>query len=134
MSSSVACIDYRDKKIFIAKRNNGGDMGGRWEFPGGKLQKGEDCISAIKREMQEEFGVKVEVGNHIVDSEFEHKNKKFILSAYEIKFPHDGVTIPFKLTEHSEYKWVDLEEIPTLHFVDSDLQIYEKVKQWCLKK
>ena len=33
MSRSIACIDYRDGKVFIAKRQNKGDMGGRWEFP-----------------------------------------------------------------------------------------------------
>ena len=54
MSRSVACIDYRDGKILIAKRIVRGDMGGRWEFPGGKIEEGEDYSTAIKREMQEE--------------------------------------------------------------------------------
>ena len=61
MSDSVACIDYRDGKIFIAKRQKGGDMGGRWEFPGGKIDSGEDYQQAIKREMNEEFSVDVDV-------------------------------------------------------------------------
>jgi len=49
MSCSIACIDYRDGKIFIAKRCQKGDMGGKWEFPGGKLEDGEDFETAIKR-------------------------------------------------------------------------------------
>ena len=56
MSRSIACIDYRDGKLLIAKRKSGGDMGERWEFPGGKIEEGEDFAQAINREMQEEFG------------------------------------------------------------------------------
>ena len=65
MSSSIACIDYRNGKFFIAKRQMTGDMGGRWEFPGGKIEEGEDFEIAIKREMKEEFGVDVKVGRQI---------------------------------------------------------------------
>ena len=53
MSRSIACIDYRNGKIFIAKRQMVGDMGGRWEFPGGKIEEGEDLETAVIREMQE---------------------------------------------------------------------------------
>ncbi len=131
MSSSIACIDYRDGKIFIAKRQMVGDMGGRWEFPGGKIDGNEDCAEAIIREMQEEFGITVEVGRHITDGTFEHKGKTCYLSAYEIILPHDGIEKPFTLTEHTDYKWVDINEIPNLNFVDSDLKIYPAVKAWC---
>ena len=75
MSRSIACIDYRDGKIFIAKRQKTGDMGGRWEFPGGKIEEGEDLVTAVVREMQEEFGVTVSVGRKITSGTFMHKEK-----------------------------------------------------------
>lgn len=127
MSRSIACIDYRNGKIFIAKRQNVGDMGGRWEFPGGKIDEGEDFQQAIKREMLEEFGVEVTVGNHICSSTFEHKGKKCFLDAFEVHFAHDGIEKKYVLTEHTDYRWADLEEIPQLNFVDSDLAIYPQV-------
>lgn len=130
MSCSIACIDYREGKIFIAKRQMVGDMGGRWEFPGGKIDDNEDCKEAIIREMQEEFGVDVEVGAHITDGTFEHKGKECYLSAYEVTFAHDGTEKPFVLTEHTDYRWADINEIPSLNFVDSDLKIYPAVKAW----
>ena len=135
MSRSIACIDYRDGKIFIAKRQNRGDMGGRWEFPGGKIDEGEDYVQAIKREMKEEFDVDVEVGQHICSSTFIHKSKgtECTLDAFEVKFGRDGSEKPFNLTEHTDYKWVDIEEIPNLNFVDSDMGIYDKVLAWCKK-
>lgn len=127
MSSSIACIAYKNGKIFIAKRQNIGDMGGRWEFPGGKIEEGEDLNTAIVREMQEEFGVTVEVGEKITSGEFEHKGKKCTLDAFFVTFPHDGIEKPFILTEHTEYKWVIPSEIPSLNFVDSDLMIYPEI-------
>ena len=133
VSRSIACIDYRNGKIFIAKRQNRGDMGGRWEFPGGKIDGDEDFETAIKREMKEEFGVDVKVGRHITSGTFFHKckNSECTLDAFEVTFVHDGIEKPFTLTEHTDYKWVDIESIPSLNFVDSDLSIYNKVLDWC---
>ncbi len=125
--SSIACIAFENGKIFIAKRQNIGDMGGRWEFPGGKIEEGEDLNTAIIREMQEEFGVTVEVQEKIASGNFEHRGKKCTLDAFKVVFPHDGTKTPFVLTEHTEYKWIDPKEIPSLNFVDSDLMIYPEV-------
>ena len=131
MSRSIACIDYRDGKIFIAKRQMTGDMGGRWEFPGGKIEEGEDLETAVVREMQEEFGVTVKVGRKITSGSFTHRDKPCTLDVLEVHFPHDGMTERFVLTEHTDYNWVALDEIPKLNFVDSDLSVYEAVKKWC---
>ncbi len=134
MSRSIACIDYRNGKIFIAKRQMVGDMGGRWEFPGGKIEDGEDLQTAVVREMQEEFGVTVTVGRKITSGSFTHKGKPCTLDVLEVSFPHDGIEKKFELTEHTDYRWADIDEIPQLNFVDSDLSIYNDVKKWCLKE
>lgn len=132
MSESIACIDYRDGRIFIAKRQNVGDMGGRWEFPGGKIDSGETKVQAIKREMQEEFGVDVELLNEnpISFCNFEHKNKICSVHAYAVHFAHDGLEKKFELTEHTDYKWVKPEEIKNLEFVDSDLKLLPGVLEY----
>lgn len=131
MSRSIACIDYRDGKIFIAKRQMVGDMGGRWEFPGGKIEDGEDLQTAVVREMQEEFGVTVTVGRKITSGTFTHKGKPCTLDVLEVTFPHDGMEKKFELTEHTDYTWAEIDSIPDLNFVDSDLSIYADVKKWC---
>lgn len=127
MSSSVACIIYKNGKVLIAHRNPTGDMGNRWEFPGGKVDEGETDEISIIREMSEEFGVKAVPGKKIASTTFYHKNKECLLNAYFVELEHDGLEKPFVLTEHSEYKWVDPKVIPELNFVDSDLQIYPDV-------
>lgn len=129
MSRSVACIDYRKGKILIAKRIPSGDMGGRWEFPGGKMKEGEEFIQAIKREMNEEFGCGCEVFEQLAEGTFEHKNKKCFLTAFRIQLNNDGIKSPFMLTEHTETKWVEPDQIKSLSFVDSDLGIFEQIKK-----
>ena len=130
MSSSIACIYYKDNKLFIAKRQNSGQMGGRWEFPGGKLEEGESFEQAIKREMYEEFKTGVTGIEKITETQFVHNDKKCSLHAFAVEFEHDGIKTPFVLSEHTEYKWVDPSEIKKLNFVDSDLKIYKAVVKY----
>ena len=129
MSHSVACIDYRNGKILIAKRIVRGDMGGRWEFPGGKIEEGEDYITAVKREMQEELGSDCQVYEKLAEGTFFHKDKECFVTAYRVTLANDGITAPFKLSEHTEIAWVDPAEIAGLSFVDSDLNILEQIKK-----
>ena len=129
MSRSVACIDYRNGKILIAKRIEQGDMGGRWEFPGGKIEQGEDFNAAIKREIQEEFGCGCKVFEQLANGIFFHNQKECTVTAFRVQFENDGINVPFRLTEHTQTKWIEPSEIPKQNFVDSDLNIFEQIKK-----
>lgn len=134
MNVSVACIIFNGEKILIAKRNPIGDMGNRWEFPGGKVDPGESDFQTVVREMSEEFGVKAVPGILIAEDSFVHNGKENFLHAYQVSLEHDGLSKPYVLTEHSEYKWVFPQEIKNLDFVDSDLKIYPKVLKFLESK
>ena len=129
MSRSVACIDYRNGKILIAKRIARGEMGDRWEFPGGKIEEGEDYTAAIKREMNEEFGCSCKIFEELAQGTFEHKGKACSVVAFRVQLENDGISVPFKLTEHTQTAWVEPEEIRNLPFVDSDLNIFDQIKK-----
>ena len=129
MSRSVACIDYRNGKILIAKRIARGEMGDRWEFPGGKIEEGEDYTAAIKREMNEEFGCGCKIFEELAQGTFEHKGKNCSVVAFRVQLENDGISVPFKLTEHTQTAWVEPEEIRNLPFVDSDLNIFDQIKK-----
>ncbi|QTQ12154.1 NUDIX domain-containing protein [Treponema parvum] len=133
-NSSVACIAYSGEKVLIARRKFGGDMGGRWEFPGGKVEPDETDLCAAVREFKEEFGIDVKIGGYICETEFEHGGKKSVLRAYEVFVPHDGIEKSYALSEHLEYKWADLAEIEKLNFVDSDMKLYPSVKDYIMSK
>ncbi|MBD5399905.1 MAG: NUDIX domain-containing protein [Treponema sp.] len=130
MKKSIACIVYDDGKILIAHRNPVGDMGGRWEFPGGKVEPGEDEKDSIAREMMEEFGVVAEAKEKISSIQFEHRGEVFTLDAYLVVFEHNGMEKSFTLSEHTEYKWINASSVPDYEFVDSDLKIYPSVLEF----
>ena len=104
-------------------------MGDRWEFPGGKIEEGEDYTTAIKREMQEEFGCGCKVFEQLAQGTFEHKAKPCSVVAFRVQLENDGVSEPFKLTEHTQTAWVEPSQIIKLPFVDSDLNIFDQIKK-----
>lgn len=125
--TSIACIAFDGRKVFIAHRNPTGQMGDRWEFPGGKVEEGETDEQSIVRELKEEFGVEVKPVKKIAEASFKHNSDEFSLHAYLVELPHNGIEKKFTLTEHSEYRWAELAEIPQLDFVDSDMLIYPQI-------
>lgn len=121
MKRSVAGISLKDGRYFIARRLPVGDMGGKWEFPGGKLEPGEDCWMTIEREYLEEFNLSVKATLPIAEALFTHGGNEFLLSAFWVELPDsfDGM----RLSEHSEWRWASLDEILQLDFADSDRKI-----------
>ena len=107
-------------------------MCNRWEFPGGKVEEGETDSQAIIREMNEEFGITVEVLQKITTGTFFHNGKERQLDVYLIKVPHDGIEKKYVLTEHTEYAWVAINAIPKDNFVDSDLAVYPQIRKFLL--
>lgn len=130
MKQSIAGIMYSNGKFLIGHRLPTGEMGNRWEFPGGKVDAGETPEMAIKREFVEELGVEVTILEYITSVEFTNKNGKSELLAYHIDIPNTG---DFKLTEHTEMNWATIEEIQKLDFVDSDRLLFPSIISWCKK-
>ncbi|HZK20211.1 MAG TPA: NUDIX domain-containing protein [Treponemataceae bacterium] len=130
MHYSVAGIFYEKGKVLIGKRVEKGDMAGRWEFPGGKVDSGERFEQALIREMFEEFGVTITVGCEIAKATFYHNDVERKLHAFCIKMP---TNVSFTLTEHTEVKYASFDEILTIPFVDSDMLIFEQVRNACEK-
>ncbi|GHV87929.1 NUDIX hydrolase [Spirochaetia bacterium] len=121
---SVAGIAVEGKKLFVARRVPGGDLGEKWEFPGGKAEEGETDEEALVREFQEEFGIRVTVGPLLASAVFEHRGQSLTLHAYLITLSsHD-----FTLSEHTEWDWVTIEGIEQLDFAGSDLKLLPALK------
>lgn len=113
---SVAGVAVRDGKAFVARRLQGGSMGGRWEFPGGKVEEGESERDAVAREFDEEFGLPVSVGALLGESTFQNSGKRYELYAFRVGFRGE----PSFLREHAETAWLGGGELRDLDLSDSD--------------
>jgi 8-oxo-dGTP diphosphatase len=123
---SVAGIARKGDKIFIARRLPSGDLGNKWEFPGGKAEEGETDREALVREYSEEFGVPVLPGSLLASASFEHHGKTYSLNAYEVRFE----SLDFTLREHSQWRWADMAEIERLDFAGSDRKLLPALKAY----
>lgn len=122
---SVAGVAVEKGKLFIAKRKAGGALGGKWEFPGGKVDGNESDEESLLREYQEELGVVIGIGSFLGSAFFEHNGTNKV-NAYRIYFSD----CDFSFEEHTEYRWASLDEIKGLDFVDSDRKLLPFVERY----
>lgn len=127
----VAALIEKEGKYLIARRATGDEnVLGRWEFPGGKVELGEDEMSAIEREIREEFELEVKAIKYLTNSVCEYPNKIVDLRLYECKY----VSGEFKLHDHYEYRYVGKDEILNYELCPADVALAEYVKESKKKK
>ncbi len=103
----TAAIISRANTVLIAQRPANGLLGGMWEFPGGKLETGEDFPAALKREIQEELGVEILVGQAFGIYRHAYTHFRVTLHAFFCKL----VAGEPQALEASELKWVKPAEL-----------------------
>ena len=81
----VGAAIMKDNKVLIAQRRDG-ELKGKWEFPGGKIEEGETPQQALQREIKEELDIDVSVLNRIDSSYWEYTDRNINLSVYECAY------------------------------------------------
>ncbi len=117
MKQSVVGIVKKDNRFLLGLRMPGGDVGNRWEFPGGKCEAGETHTQALIREYDEELHITVSVGNFIGTKIFSDEHREFELFAYEVFILENDV---LNSSVHTELKWFSFAEMTELDLVPSD--------------
>jgi 8-oxo-dGTP diphosphatase len=133
LNRSVAGVAIEGDLLFIARRKAGGDLGGKWEFPGGKAEAGESDEAALRREYLEEFGLAVKTGEALGNAEFAHNEKTYSLCAYRVFFDKADLQ-RITLAEHTEWRWAALAEIEKLDFAGSDRSLFPALKAYLGKQ
>ena len=118
---SLCGIVVEAGRFLVARRNPGGSQGGKWEFPGGKLEPGETHEQALVREFAEELAIPVLIGRLLFVGAFTNGTKAYRLEAWETTL----LSREFRLAEHQELRWVDPERLTQLDLSDSDRQVAE---------
>lgn len=113
----VGAVIVRDDEILCARRGPGGETGGLWEFPGGKVEPGETPQQALRREIAEELGCTIEVGEHLTTTTHEYAAATIVLATYRCALV-DGTPVP---TEHAELTWLPPTELASLAWAPADV-------------
>lgn len=120
----VAVIWNDRGQILIDKRRQSGSMAGLWEFPGGKIEPGETVEACIKREIQEELGIEIEVGDRLMVVEHIYSQFGVTLTVHHC---HNAIGEPQPI-ECDEVRWVNLDELDRYTFPQANLQIINALR------
>jgi 8-oxo-dGTP diphosphatase len=105
--------DVQGRMLLLRRSDVCRNFVGCWEWPGGKVDPGEDFASAVKRETREEASLEVEITGLAGVTHFEAATAHFLLLCMETRTDGHGVKLS---EEHDEYAWVAPEDFPKLHF------------------
>jgi 8-oxo-dGTP diphosphatase len=120
MRHVVAGLILREGKLLICQRTKHQPMPLKWEFPGGKIEDGEQPRAALRRELEEELGIQATVGNEVARLVHEYRGG----GAVELRF----FLIP-EYTGEAEnlifenIRWVEPGELPQFDFLEADLPL-----------
>lgn len=113
----VGAVILRDGVVLCARRAEGGPQGGLWEFPGGKVEPDESPTEALVREIREELGCEIAVGQEVTTTVHRYEVATIVLTTYWC----DLVTGEPEPVEHAEVRWLRPEALGELKWAPADL-------------
>ena len=126
----IAVITNQQGKILIDRRKLEGEMGGLWEFPGGKIEANETVKGCIKREIKEELGIEINVGDRLTT--ITHTYKTFKVTLYVHNCQHlSGEPQPL---ESTEIHWVEPSQMNQYQFPQANQKIINLLQKRGIKK
>lgn len=119
-----AALIFRDGQLLITQRHANSHLGGRWEFPGGKREAGESFEQCLVREIHEELGVEIAVGQLFDEISHDYPEKSVHLKFFLCKLL-SGEPQPL---DCAAVKWIQKAGLDAHEFPAADAQLLEKLK------
>lgn len=116
-------IRNKEGKILLARRAQG-RFSGLWEFPGGKLQPNESEPDCLKREIWEELGLEITVGDFFTRNDHTYPFVKISLIVWKA-LCQDEKNI--RLRDHDSIIWIDIHELENFSLTDADIPVARKL-------
>ena len=118
----VAAVIRHEGRIFATQRGYG-EWKDWWEFPGGKIEPGESAEEALRREIREELGCEIAVGELLTTIEYDYPTFHLSMECYRCTLvnsePH--------LLEHEDARWLLPADLPTLRWLPADISLIRQL-------
>jgi 8-oxo-dGTP diphosphatase len=124
MKRVVAALILKDGKFLVCQRTRHQTMPMKWEFPGGKIEEGEQPRDALRRELDEELGIDATIGDEVLRIRHEYPNR----SSVELRF--------FVVREYqkeienkifNDLRWAERSELPGFDFLEADVELVRQL-------
>jgi len=124
MKQVVAALILRDDEILVCQRTRHQTMPLKWEFPGGKIEDGEEPHAALARELEEELGILAHVGPEVARIRHTYGKGGVIDLRFFLvqRFEGDIENRIFR-----DVQWARREKLPEYDFLEADLELVKDI-------
>ncbi len=119
----VAALIRKGNKVLLTQRWPGRHLGLTWEFPGGKVEEGENDMEALERELREELGVEAEIGSCCFETRHGYGSREVHLLIFRCKLT-EGTP---RALDVKAMEWADIESLPERKFPPADLLFVQEL-------
>jgi len=119
----TGALIQKNDKYLIGRRGPNEKSPGLWEFPGGKIEKGETPIECIKRELKEELNINAEIGDLVTKYNYDYPNVSYLLYFFKVK----SYIGEFKIIVHDKLEWVSLNDFHKYDFLQGDTPLINQM-------
>lgn len=120
MKRVVAALIMRDGKLLVCQRTRHQTMPLKWEFPGGKIEEGEQPRDALRRELDEELGIQATIGDELARIQHEYPNGGMVELRFYIVREYKG---ELENRIFKDIRWAVAKDLPTFDFLEADLTL-----------
>lgn len=122
----VAGLIFQDGKVLICQRTKHQTMPLKWEFPGGKIEEGEQPRDALRRELEEELGINATIGEEVSRIRHEYRGGGAVELRFYAVHSYGGALVNriFK-----DIRWADPSELPSFDFLEADLSLVQSLAE-----
>jgi mutator protein MutT len=119
-----AGLVFRGGKLLITQRHADTHLGGLWEFPGGKREGNETFEECLMRELREELGIEVEVGELLESLTHSYPKKTVVLKFFRCRWTQNEP----RTLDCLDLKWVTASELGDYEFPAADARLLERLR------
>ena len=124
MKQVVAALILKDGKVLVCQRTRHQSMPLKWEFPGGKIEDGEQPRDALRRELEEELGIDAHIGEEVARIRHDYKNG----GAVELRFyVVNEYTGEMENRIFRDVRWAKRSELPKYDFLEADRELVKNL-------
>ena len=124
VAAAVICDSLENKTRIFATAKGYGPFQGLWEFPGGKLEPGESPEQALMREISEELGIKIKIGDLIDTVEYDYPTFHLSMDCYWCALAAGKII----LREALDAKWLTGDELYSVNWLPADIALIGKLR------
>ena len=120
MKRVVAALIVKDGKVLVCQRTRHQTMPLKWEFPGGKIEEGEQPRDALRRELDEELGITATIGDEVARIRHEYPNGGMVELRFYIVREHKG---EIENRIFRDIQWSECKDLLSYDFLEADLTL-----------